>query len=43
MLDCVLGLPYLFCVLQYKQMGELGLMGIVIPEEYGGTGVMYTL
>ncbi len=25
-----------------KQLGELGLMGIIVPEEYGGTGLGYT-
>ena len=24
---------------QIKQMGELGLMGIAVPDEYGGTGM----
>ena len=24
-----------------KQLGELGLMGIIVPEEYGGTGLGY--
>jgi len=26
---------------QVKKMGELGLMGIVVPEEYGGAGLDY--
>jgi alkylation response protein AidB-like acyl-CoA dehydrogenase len=25
-----------------KQLGEMGLMGIIFPEEYGGTGLGYT-
>jgi alkylation response protein AidB-like acyl-CoA dehydrogenase len=25
----------------FKQMGELGLMGVLVPEEYGGTGLGY--
>ncbi len=25
----------------FKQMGELGLMGILVPEEYGGSGLGY--
>ncbi|HAA04278.1 MAG TPA: acyl-CoA dehydrogenase, partial [Syntrophobacteraceae bacterium] len=24
-----------------RQMGELGLMGVTIPEEYGGAGMDY--
>lgn len=26
----------------WNQMGELGLLGITVPEEYGGTGLGYT-
>lgn len=26
-----------------KQMGELGLMGVCLPEEYGGAGQSYVL
>ncbi len=25
----------------FKQMGELGLMGVLVPEEYGGAGMSY--
>lgn len=25
----------------FKQMGELGLMGVLVPEEYGGSGLGY--
>jgi alkylation response protein AidB-like acyl-CoA dehydrogenase len=25
----------------FKEMGELGLMGILVPEEYGGSGLGY--
>ena len=25
----------------FKQMGELGLMGVLVPEEYGGAGLSY--
>ena len=25
----------------FKQMGELGLMGVLVPQEYGGTGLSY--
>ena len=25
----------------FKQMGALGLMGILVPEEYGGSGLSY--
>lgn len=26
---------------QIKKMGELGLMGVTVPEKYGGTGLDY--
>src|SRR5579871_4951893 len=26
----------------FKEMGKLGLMGVVVPEEYGGAGLSYT-
>jgi alkylation response protein AidB-like acyl-CoA dehydrogenase len=26
----------------FKKLGELGLMGVLIPEEYGGSGLSYT-
>ncbi|MHA4812281.1 acyl-CoA dehydrogenase family protein [Flavitalea flava] len=26
----------------FKEMGKLGLMGVVVPEEYGGSGLSYT-
>ncbi len=26
----------------FKQLGELGLMGVLVPEEYGGSGFSYT-
>src|SRR6266702_8713046 len=25
----------------FKELGELGLMGVVVPEEYGGSGLSY--
>ncbi len=25
----------------FKKMGELGLMGVLVPEEYGGAGLSY--
>ncbi len=30
-----------FPVPLFKQMGELGLMGILVPQEYGGAGLSY--
>jgi len=30
-----------FPVQVFKQLGELGLMGCVVPEEYGGSGMSY--
>lgn len=30
-----------FPVPLFKQMGQLGLMGILVPEEYGGAGLSY--
>jgi alkylation response protein AidB-like acyl-CoA dehydrogenase len=30
-----------FPVELFKQMGELGLMGVLVPEEYGGAGLTY--
>ena len=30
-----------FPVHVFKQLGELGLMGCVVPEEYGGSGMSY--
>lgn len=30
-----------FPVSVFKQMGQLGLMGVLIPEEYGGAGLSY--
>ncbi|KAF2353113.1 Acyl-CoA oxidase/dehydrogenase central domain [Trinorchestia longiramus] len=32
---------HLFPRRQVEQMGELGLMGLLVPEEYGGTGMDY--
>lgn len=32
---------YILCVFQIKEMGELGLMAIDIPESLGGTGLDY--
>ena len=26
----------------FRQLGELGLMGVLVPEEYGGSGMGYT-
>ena len=31
-----------FPVEVFKKLGELGLMGVVVPEEYGGSGLSYT-
>lgn len=31
----------IFPIDTFKQMGELGLMGILVPEEYGGSGFGY--
>lgn len=31
----------IFPVETFKQMGEMGLMGILVPEEYGGSGFGY--
>ncbi|HZI00149.1 MAG TPA: acyl-CoA dehydrogenase family protein, partial [Flavisolibacter sp.] len=25
----------------FKQLGELGMMGVLVPEEYGGAGLTY--
>ena len=25
----------------FKEMGKLGLMGVLVPEEYGGAGLTY--
>ncbi|MEJ7684008.1 MAG: acyl-CoA dehydrogenase family protein [Segetibacter sp.] len=25
----------------FKKLGELGLMGVLVPEEYGGAGLSY--
>ena len=33
--------PTLTSVLQVKMMGEMGLMGMVAPEELGGAGMGY--
>ncbi len=30
-----------FPVEVFKQMGELGLMGVLVPQEYGGSGLSY--
>ncbi len=32
----------IFPVDVFKKLGELGLMGVVVPEEYGGSGLSYT-
>ena len=26
----------------FKELGRLGMMGVVVPEEYGGSGMSYT-
>src|ERR1043165_1822033 len=31
-----------FRVEVFKKLGELGLMGVLVPEEYGGSGFSYT-
>src|SRR6188508_3103341 len=30
-----------FPVSLFKEMGKLGLMGVLVPEEYGGAGLSY--
>ena len=25
----------------FKQLGELGMMGVLVPEQYGGAGLSY--
>ncbi|HIF15355.1 MAG TPA: acyl-CoA dehydrogenase family protein, partial [Bacteroidetes bacterium] len=30
-----------FPVPLFKKLGELGLMGVLVPEEYGGNGLGY--
>src|SRR6476620_10145162 len=30
-----------FPVQLFKEMGKLGLMGVLVPEEYGGAGLSY--
>ena len=30
-----------FPVPLFKEMGKLGLMGVLVPEEYGGAGLTY--
>ena len=30
-----------FPVHVFKEMGKLGMMGVFVPEEYGGTGLRY--
>ena len=37
----VLSLTVSMMIIQVRMMGELGLMGIVVPEELGGTGLDY--
>jgi alkylation response protein AidB-like acyl-CoA dehydrogenase len=32
----------IFPVEVFKKLGELGLMGVLVPEEYGGSGFTYT-
>ncbi|MES2131323.1 MAG: acyl-CoA dehydrogenase family protein, partial [Bacteroidota bacterium] len=32
----------IFPVEVFKKLGELGLMGVVVPTEYGGSGLSYT-
>lgn len=32
---------HLYPAEQIKKMGELGLMGVAVPEEFGGTGLDY--
>jgi len=38
---CVYIIELYFYVIQIKEMGELGLMAIDIPESLGGTGLDY--
>src|ERR1700716_2746644 len=30
-----------FPLMTFKEMGKLGLMGVLVPEEYGGAGLSY--
>ena len=32
----------IFPVEVFKKLGELGLMGVLVPHEYGGSGFSYT-
>ena len=31
----------IFPIELFKQLGELGLMGVLVPQEYGGSGLGY--
>lgn len=40
--DVVLkALPFSLAVWQVKQLGEMGMMGVAVPEEFGGAGMDY--
>lgn len=34
-------LPFFLAVWQVKQLGEMGMMGVAVPEEFGGAGMDY--